>query len=436
MNYYGDKISDNMALTPESFLVCSNVRIGRTGWMDYLGRELPQAFNENTGEIFKVYRSPEELFSPNTIASFEGKSVTNTHPTSNLDVNTAPMTERGHVQNVRRDGDFLVADLFVKDAGLISEIQNDIKREVSSGYDCSWHKIGEGKYEQRDIIGNHVAVVPNGRAGPKIAIMDSKPNETDSVPNESNQKPNTGGKKQMKKVTKQFLTALGFKHYAADAEPEDIAGAMDAMNEEDEKKKDVKDAEPAKEPPKEPAKEPVKEEVKDAGEEIPAWAKSLIDDVKALKSSGSKDAKTETADAVMDACEEDLEIEVKVGEFDPEKDDPEKETKDADLTVQSPEKSGVSDAALKKFVQDMKPIIMAIPDEKTRLETAKAFKSSVQDARSYRAANGYGDILGAVAANKKVAMDSFSTQRQSPAEQAEVACKAWSAAGEKMKGGK
>src|SRR5665648_440795 len=84
VNYYGDKISDNMALTPESFLICSNVPIGRIGWMDYYGQELPPGFNEPMGELFKVYRGPEELFSSNTIASFEGKSVTNTHPTANL----------------------------------------------------------------------------------------------------------------------------------------------------------------------------------------------------------------------------------------------------------------------------------------------------------------------------------------------------------------
>ena len=175
MDYYGDKISPNMVVTPEGYLICQNVPIGRIGWMNYYGQELPTAFGEPTGKMCKVYRSPEELFSSATIASFEGKPVTNTHPTANLDVNTAPMIERGHAQNVRRDGDFLVADLYVNDAGLISEVQNDIKREVSSGYDCSWHKIGDGQYEQREIIGNHVAVVQNGRAGSKVAIHDAQP---------------------------------------------------------------------------------------------------------------------------------------------------------------------------------------------------------------------------------------------------------------------
>jgi len=423
MNYYGDKISDNMALTPELFLICSNVRIGRTGWMDYFGRELPAAFNEPTGESFRVYRSPEELFSTNTIASFEGKSVTNTHPTANLDVNTAPMTERGHVQNVRRDGDFLVADLFVKDAGLISEIQNDIKREVSSGYDCSWHKIGEGKYEQREIVGNHVAVVPAGRAGPKIAIMDSAPS-ADSKPQE------TGGKKKMK-ITQKMLAAIGFKHFAADAEPEDIAKAMDAMKEDE--------AEAAKDA--EPAKEPAKDEAPDNQAQENAEFKKLSDAIADLKSElaelkkGKAGDSKEDAEAVMDAIEEDLDKEAK--DADPEEDEKKEPAKDTDP---DPEKKPAADAALRKFVQDMKPIIMAIPDEKTRLEAAKKFKSTVQDARgAYGSANGYSSILDATQANKKAAMDAIVTQnaqRKPVAEQSVEACNNWNAAGEKMRGGK
>lgn len=418
MNYYGDKISENMVLTPEGYLVCKNVPIGRIGYMEYLGRELPAAFNEPSGEVFKVYRRPEELFSEATIASFEGKPTTNTHPASNLDVNTAPMTTRGHAQNIRREGDFLVADLYIEDAGLISEIQNGLKREVSSGYDCSWHKIGEGEYEQREIIGNHVAVVQSGRAGPKVAIHDSVPS--------SSEKPKTGGKKNMK-ITQKMLAAIGFKHFAADAEPEDIAKAMDALNEEDAEKKDAKDADPDPEK-KEP--EPEKKEAKD---EMPAWAQALVTEVQALRAEvkDSKPEDKETAESIMDATAEELEKEAKDEE--PEGKEEKKEpAKDADP---DPEKKSAADAGLKKFVADMKPIIMAITDEKARLKAAKDFQSAVKDARSYRAANGYGDIMGAVAGNKRAAMDNLGVKRQSTAEQAEVACNAWTAAGEKMKGG-
>lgn len=417
LSYYGDKISDNMSLTPEGYLICKNVPIGRTGWMEYYGQELPSAFNEPYGSLCKVYRSPEELFSEATISSFEGKSVTNTHPTSNLDLDTTPMIERGHAQNVRRDDDFLVADLFVKDAGLVSEIQNNLKREVSCGYDCSWHKIGDGKYEQKNIIGNHVAVVPNGRAGSKVAIHDSKP-EIKQI---------TGGKKNMGKMSKQFLTALGFKHYAQDAEPEDIAKAMDAMNEEDEKKV-VKDAEPEKKETEEPKKEEVKDE-----ETIPSWAKDLIAEVKALKVSEKKE--TNDAKTVMDAIEEELDGKKEVKDEEPEKKEKCEECGCDPCECDKKEKGKAADAALKKFVQDMKPIIMAIPDEKTRTETAKKFASTVHDARSY-SVNSYAEILSTVANNKKATMDAANHQKLTMTQAAEQSCNAWKNAGEKMKNNK
>ena len=422
MNYYGDKISENMALTPESFLICSNVPIGRTGWMRYLGQEIPSDFGEPIGVWVEVYRSPEELFSPNTIASFEGKSVTNTHPTSLLDINSAPMTERGHVQNVRRDGNFLVADLFIKDAGLVSEVQNKIKREVSSGYNCSWHKIGEGKYEQREITGNHVAVVPAGRAGSEVAIMDSLPG--DSL---EQQKTKTGGKKTMPaKITKKLLAAIGFKHYAQDAEPEDIAKAMDAMNEDDPEKKETKDADP------EDKKDPVKDADPGQGAQLIDMMNKVLDRIEKLEKR-EEAQQGESADSVMDAMEKDLDKPAEDADPDPEKD--KESAKDAD-PEKGPAKGAAADFVLRKFVQDMKPVIMAIPDEKARLKAAKSFRSAVQDQRAYRASSGYGAIIQAVASNKHAAIDAHVTQQQSVGERAEAAAKAWNTQGETMKGGK
>jgi hypothetical protein len=409
LTYYGDKISDNMSISPEGYLTCLNVPIGRTGWMEYYGQELPSDFNEPYGTLCKVYRSPEELFSEATMSSFEGKSVTNTHPTENLDITTTPMLERGHMQNIRRDGDFLIADLIIKDAGLLSEIQNNIKREVSCGYDCIWQKIGDGKYEQKNIIGNHVAVVQNGRAGSKVAIHDSKPNQTIQT--------TIGGKKYMGKITKNILAAMGLQvlAQAQDTKPEDIAEAMDAMNEEEEEnmkveepKKEVKDQDPDNQ-----------EQENDMFKQLFDAIKSLQEDVASLKESKKE---PDEAEEIMDSIEEDL--------GDTEVQDEEPETKEEEKKEETEGKA--ADAALRKFVQDMKPIIMSIPDEKTRLEKAKQFKSVVHDARS-NSYNGYADILNVVANNKKSAMDAAMNQRLSTAQAAEKSCNAWKEAGEKMK---
>lgn len=404
LSYYGDKISNNMSITPEGYLTCLNVPIGRTGWMEYYGQELPSDFNEPYGTLCKVYRSPEELFSEATMSSFEGKSVTNTHPSENLDITTTPMLERGHMQNVRRDGEFLIADLIIKDAGLVSEIQNNIKREVSCGYDCIWQKIGDGKYEQKNIIGNHVAVVQNGRAGSKVAIHDSKPQQI------------TGGKKYMGKITKNILAAMGLQVLAQahDTKPEDIAEAMDAMNEEEE---DMKVEEPKKE---------VKDQEPDNQEQENDMFKKIFEAINSLQSevASLKESKKEpdAAEEIMDSIEEDLGKEVVQDE--------ETETKEEE---KKEETEGKAADSLRKFVQDMKPVIMAIPDEKIRIEKAKQLKSAVHDARSYSNNNGYANILNVVASNKKSAMDAATKQRLTTSQAAEKSCNAWKEAGEKMK---
>jgi hypothetical protein len=443
-----------MTVTPEGYLVCQNTNIGRTGWMDYQGQEIPASFNEPMGTKVRVYRSPEELFSPTTIASFEGKPITNLHPTANLDVNTASAIERGHVQNVRPQGEFLVGDLHIRDAGLISEIVNDLKREVSSGYDCSWHKI-DGGYEQREIVGNHVAVVQNGRAGHKVAIHDAEPEETpDVVKVKSEEKP-IGRRPKMKKFTKDILQAIGFKQMAQDAEPEDIAQAIEAMKEDD-----AKDCHDKKVKDEAPPDAPKKEEVKD--EEPPAWFKAykeeqdkaakdkaakdeesgatlkdLMAKVEALKGAEKKEETKETADSVLDALKEDLEKD----ETEEEKADREKKeaadkaAKDA-LTAPDPDapKKTAADAFIRKIVQDMAPSILAIPDEAARLEAARKFRQGIQDIRGRAAANSYADILDVVAGNKKAAMDTFQqTKQASMEERAEVACDNWNKAGEAMK---
>jgi hypothetical protein len=248
-----------------------------------------------------------------------------------------------------------------------------------------------------------VAVVQNGRAGSKVAIHDAKPEQI------------TGGKKYMGKITKNILAAMGLQVLAQahDTKPEDIAQAMDALNEEeecmksDEPKKEVKDQEPDNQ-----------EQENDMFKQLFDAIKSLKEEVASLKESKKE---PDEAEEIMDSIEEDLEGKEVQDE------EPEKEEEKEEET-----KGTAADSALRKFAQDMKPIIMAIPDEKIRLETAKKFKSVVHDARSCNY-NGYADILNVVASNKKSAMDAATKQRITTAEAAEKSCNAWKEAGERMK---
>ena len=173
--YYGDKLSPNMAKTPEGFLVCQNVPIARTGYQKYYAQELDE--NAEPNVVVNVYRSPDEVFSPATLASFEGKPVTNEHPSEDVTPENYAKYSKGHVQHVRvgkgDDSYKIMADLYITDPELMQLIQ-DGKRDVSAGYYAEDKEDKNGRICQTHIRGNHIAVVDEGRAGRSVSIRDSK----------------------------------------------------------------------------------------------------------------------------------------------------------------------------------------------------------------------------------------------------------------------
>ena len=239
--YYGSQISPHLVDTPEGFLICKDVPIARTGPQDYLAREL--MLDGDPDRLVTVQRHPEDVFEDATLASFEGKPICDGHPPENVGPENYAAYTKGHVQNVRRDGEYIVADLYINDANLANEVRNNVKREVSCGYLCNYVPDGTG-YKQSRIRGNHVAVVPKGRAGAAVAIHDTAPEAE------------KGRHKPMSEFWKSVLTAFGMA--AKDASPEELdkmvettATALDA-----EPAGKAPDAEPAKE---EPAAEPAKD---------------------------------------------------------------------------------------------------------------------------------------------------------------------------------
>ena len=229
--YYGDKISPHMTITPEGYLICHDVPINRIGEQEYQARDLQ--LDGDPERIIMVQRYPEDVFDPAALASFEGKDVTAGHPPENVTPENHGMYSKGHVENVRRIGDTTVADLHIKDAALISDIRNGVLREISCGYLCNYVPDQDG-YKQTNIRGNHVAVVPKGRAGHDIAIYDAAADQAEK------------GRKKMSKFTKAVLSAFGMA--AKDAAPEEMAEMVDtaAAALEAEPAKKAPDAEPAK----------------------------------------------------------------------------------------------------------------------------------------------------------------------------------------------
>ena len=231
--YYGATISPNMDKTPEGYLICHDVPINRTGVQVYTAREV--GIPGGGDDPVNVYRLEEDVFSPAALASMEGKDVTRGHPPEMLEASNQAAYSNGHIENVRRDGENTVGDLIIKDPGLVSDVENGVLREVSCGYYCTFEPYLDG-YKQTHLVGNHVAVVPRGRAGHDVAIKDA------AVEAEK-------GRQNMSEFWKSVLTAFGMA--AKDASPEELdamvattATALDAAPAEAEKP--APEAEPAK----------------------------------------------------------------------------------------------------------------------------------------------------------------------------------------------
>lgn len=176
MKYYiAGKISENIAETPEGYLICIGVPIARTGEMEYGPNETPLE-GDKDGHVL-ISRDEEEVFRPETIASFEGKALTIAHPDEFVSPDNWKDLAKGVLQNVRRgkgeQKDDLIADLLVTDAMAIGLVKNGL-REVSCGYEADYVQTKKGKGKQTNIIGNHLALVDQGRAGPQYAINDHK----------------------------------------------------------------------------------------------------------------------------------------------------------------------------------------------------------------------------------------------------------------------
>jgi hypothetical protein len=174
--YTVQRLGEKQELTNEGFLLCRDVPIARIGELLYADGEVP--VEATPDGLIKINRSPEEVFRPETIASFEGKPVTLDHPDDFVTPETWRQLAVGTVQNVRQgqgiENDYLFADLLITDAQAIEDIRSGL-REVSCGYEADYEQVEPGRGEQRNIIGNHVALVERGRCGPRCAIGDKEP---------------------------------------------------------------------------------------------------------------------------------------------------------------------------------------------------------------------------------------------------------------------
>ena len=180
------QITTKREYTDEGFLKVP-ARISRIGIQEYLAVEMGITDKE-PGAIIRVYRPEEEVFSEDSLASFATKPITDNHPPELVTSKNAKQFSVGHVgPEVTRDGMFAQTLLHITDADAITKIESG-KVELSNGYtaDIEWtpgiSPNGE-QYDaiQRNIKGNHVAIVEKGRAGSECRLADNLPTNGDKA---------------------------------------------------------------------------------------------------------------------------------------------------------------------------------------------------------------------------------------------------------------
>ncbi len=77
--FFNTRLGETRYQLADGSLLCKDVPIGRTGKQLYGADDLPKLKPDKFGEIV-VTRSPEQVFHPATLASFEGMSITVLHP--------------------------------------------------------------------------------------------------------------------------------------------------------------------------------------------------------------------------------------------------------------------------------------------------------------------------------------------------------------------
>lgn len=164
-------------------------RVARAGVQQYTAQELGLT-DRPPNELINVYRPPEEVFKPESLASYDNCDITLQHPDDFVDSKTYKTVSVGHATSPgRRFGDFVVVDLLIKDQAAIDAI-NAGTAELSAGYSADYlYQPGIApcgtphEFIQTGIFVNHTALCDSARAGHLARLFDSKkPKEQNLMP--------------------------------------------------------------------------------------------------------------------------------------------------------------------------------------------------------------------------------------------------------------
>lgn len=166
-----DKAQTTRSFTKDGFLVVP-ATLSKLGVFDYHNKELGK-----DGEgIQRLARTEKSLFTDETIRSFENAPITVGHPEDDVTAENWKQLAVGSVRNVRRDGEHLAGEAWIYDAAAIKQIQQFGIKELSCGYRSELLPSQEQgvDFEMSPMIGNHIAIVADGRCGESCKLADEQ----------------------------------------------------------------------------------------------------------------------------------------------------------------------------------------------------------------------------------------------------------------------
>lgn len=157
--------------------------ISKVGVFDYLGSEIGAP---DPGKIYKVLRPEEELADPECIKSFKLLPFIDDHAMLGAEDEGKTPAEQKGVQGMIGEQVYFDAPYLRGNIKIVSEATKNLikngrqkgKVDLSPGYRCRYDftpGVFNGQHYdaiQRDIRGNHLALVDRGRTGPDVAIQD------------------------------------------------------------------------------------------------------------------------------------------------------------------------------------------------------------------------------------------------------------------------
>ena len=145
----------------------------------YIGREIPdwKALGLDPDEVYKLLRDPDEL--AKAAPTFNNIPVLSRHVPVTADDHKPDLVIGSTGTDAAFEAPYLRNSLVLWARDAIEDIEREVKRELSSAYRYRCD-MTPGTYEgepydgvMRDIFGNHLALVREGRAGSDVVVGDA-----------------------------------------------------------------------------------------------------------------------------------------------------------------------------------------------------------------------------------------------------------------------